>query len=103
MEIESCSEEQRPLRTYRAALVPQEVRVFVAKVAPALKEEGVSYKRQREIYSEAGYEISRPSFSCYLASMHDSEAPLSTDKQAGRPKALTERDYDLCGMAVDPK
>jgi hypothetical protein len=92
MEIESGSEEQHPLRTYRAALVPPEVRVFVAKVAPALKEEGVSYKRQREIYSEAGYEISRPSFSRYLASMHDSEAPLSTDKHAGRPRALTERE-----------
>ncbi len=92
MEIESGSEEQHPLRSYQATLVPQEVPVFVAKVAPALKEEGVSYKRQREIYSEAGYEISRPSFSRYLASVHDGEAPLSADKHAGRPRALTERD-----------
>jgi transposase len=92
MEIDSGSEEQHLLRTYRATLVPPEVRVFVAKVAPALKEQGVSYKRQREIYSEAGYEISRPSFSRYLASMHDSEAPLSTDKHVGRPRALTERE-----------
>ncbi len=92
MEIDSGFEEKHPWRTYRAALVPPEVRVFVAKVAPALKEEGVSYKRQREIYSEAGYEISRPSFSRYLAYMHDSEAPLSTDKHVGRPRALTERE-----------
>ena len=79
MEIELGTEEQPPLRTYRATLVPPEVRVFVAKVAPALKEEGVSYKRQREIYLEAGYKISRPSFNRYLASVHDGEAPLSTD------------------------
>jgi hypothetical protein len=92
MEIESGSEELQPLRKYRATLVPPEVRVFVAKVAPALKEEEVSYKRQREIYSEAGYEISRPSFDRYLASMHGGEAPLSTDKHSGRSRALTERE-----------
>ena len=84
--------EHHLLRRNRATLVPPEVRVFVAKVAPALKEEGVSYKRQREIYLEAGYKISRPSFNRYLASMHDGEAPLSTDKHAGRPRALTERE-----------
>jgi transposase len=92
MEIKSGLEELQPLRKYRATLVPPEVRVFVAKVAPALKEEGVSYKRQREIYSEAGYEISGASFRRHRASMHDGEAPLSADKQAGRPRALTERE-----------
>ncbi len=44
MEIESGSEEQQPLRKYRATLVLPEVCMFVATVVPALKEEGVSYK-----------------------------------------------------------
>jgi hypothetical protein len=43
---------------YVAASVPSQVRICMAKVADAFLAEGVSYKRQREIYLDPGYEIS---------------------------------------------
>jgi hypothetical protein len=92
MENGGSSEDERPLRTYMATAVPAAVRTAVARVAPAFKAEGVSYKRQREIYSEAGYEISATTFRRHLASVHGGEAPLSTNKRAGRPRALTDRE-----------
>ena len=83
MKRELSSEVQGWRRIYKATSVHPEARMLIARVADAYAAEGVSYKRQREIYSEAGYEISRPSFNRYLASMHDGETPLSTDKHAG--------------------
>jgi transposase len=74
-----------------AAAVPPEVRTCVAKVADLFEAEGVSYKRQREIYSEAGYDISEPTFRRLRARVHEGLPPLSADKSSGRPKALTDR------------
>ena len=87
---------------YLAAAVPPEVRVYMARVADALLEEGVSYKRQREISSEAGYEISERSFRRLRACMHEGVDPLSGDKSSGRPKALTDRHVLVfIGWALD--
>jgi transposase len=83
------SERKHSRGTYLAAAVPAEVRKCMAKVADALLEEGVSYKRQREIYSEAGYEISEPTFRRLRACVHEGLDPLSGAKSSGRPKALT--------------
>jgi transposase len=63
----------------------------MAKVADGLLAEGVSYKRQREIYSEVGYEISERSFRRLRACVHDGVDPLSGDKSSGRPKVLTDQ------------
>jgi transposase len=77
--------------TYMAAVVPPEVRVYMAKVADAYLAEGVSYKRQREISCEAGYEISEPTFRRLRALKHEGASPLSDSKSSGRPRALTDR------------
>jgi len=74
-----------------AASVPAEVRIYMARVADAYYAEGVSYKRQREISAEAGYEISEPTFRRLRACVHEGVDPLSGDKSSGRPKALTDR------------
>ena len=63
----------------------------MAKVADLFEAEGVSYKRQREIYSEAGYDISEPTFRRLRARVHEGLPPLSADKSSGRPKALMDR------------
>jgi transposase len=76
---------------YLAAAVSPEVRVYMAKVADAYAAEGVSYKRQREISSEAGYEISEPTFRRLRARKHEGASPLSDAKSTGRPRALTDR------------
>jgi transposase len=65
--------------------------MYMARVAAAYMAEGVSYKRQREISNEAGYEISEPTFRRLRARVHEGESPLSTDKSSGRPKALTDQ------------
>ena len=74
------------LGQYVAASVPSHVRICMAKVADAFLAEGLSYKRQREIYSEAGYEISERSFRRLRACVHEGVDPLSGDKSTGRPK-----------------
>jgi transposase len=74
-----------------AAAVPSQVRIYMAKVADALLGEGVSYKRQREISCEAGYEISEPTFRRLRACVHEGVDPLSGAKSSGRPKALTDQ------------
>jgi hypothetical protein len=89
MEHESSSEEESSLRRYKAASVHPEVRTYIARVAPALKAAGLSYKRQREISCEAGYDISEASFRRHRACIDEGRAPLSTTKSTGRPKALT--------------
>jgi transposase len=76
---------------YLAAAVSPEVRVYMAKVADTYAAEGVSYKRQREISSEAGYEISEPTFRRLRARKHEGASPLSDAKSTGRPRALTDR------------
>jgi transposase len=78
-------------RRYLAASVPQEVRTCIARAADAFLAEGVSLKRQREIWCEAGYEISEPTFRRQRARVHEGHDPLSNDKSSGRPKALTDR------------
>jgi hypothetical protein len=45
MEHEFSSEEESSLRRYKAASVHPEVRTYIARVAPALKAAGLSYKR----------------------------------------------------------
>ena len=70
-----------------AAAVPAEVRIYMAKVAEAYEAEGVSYKRQREIYSEAGYEISEPTFRRLRACMHEG----STHCLEPRARAVRKR------------
>ncbi len=62
MEHESSSEKELSLRRYNAASVPTEARILIARVADAYMAEGISYKRQREISCEAGYEVSEASF-----------------------------------------
>jgi hypothetical protein len=89
MEHESSSEEEPSLRRYKAASVHPEVRTYIARVVPALKAAGLSYKRQREILCEAGYDISEASFRRHRACIDEGWAPLSTTKSSGRPKALT--------------
>jgi hypothetical protein len=89
MEHESSSEEELSLRRYKAASVPIEARILMARVAPALKAAGLSYKRQREIYAEAGYEVSERSFRRHRACIDEGHAPLSAEKSSGRSKALT--------------
>jgi transposase len=74
-----------------AATVPPEVRTSIARAADAFLAEGVSYKRQREIWCEVGYEISEPSFRRLRARVHEGHDPLSHNKSSGRPKALTDR------------
>jgi hypothetical protein len=78
-------------RRYLAASVPQEVRTCIARAADAFLAEGVSLKRQREIWCGAGYEISEPTFRRQRARVHEGHDPLSNDKSSGRPKALTDR------------
>jgi transposase len=78
-------------RRYLAAAVPSEVRTSIARVADAYLAEGVSFKRQREIWCEAGYEISEPTFRRLRARVHEGHDPLSSDKRSGRPEALTDR------------
>jgi transposase len=91
MEHKSSSEEEPSLRRYKAASVPTEARILIARVADAYMAEGVSYKRQREIYAEAGYEVSERSFRRHRACVDEGHAPLSAEKSSGRPKALTEQ------------
>ncbi len=76
---------------YVAASVPPQVRTYIAQVADSYLAEGVSYKRQREISREAGYEISEPTFRRLRACVHEGVDPLSGAKSPGRPKALTDR------------
>jgi transposase len=76
---------------YKAAEVHPETRMLVARMAPLLKTEGLSYKRQREIYSEAGYDVSERTLRRHRADEHEGHAALSTSKSSGRPKALTDR------------
>jgi transposase len=45
----------------------------------------------RNSVSEAGYEISEPTFRRHRGSEDEGQAALSTDKSSGRPKALTDR------------
>jgi transposase len=78
-------------RRYLAAAVPPEVRTGIARVADAYLAEGVSFKRQREIWCEAGYEISEPTFRRLRARVHEGHDPLSSAKRSGRPEALTDR------------
>ncbi len=59
-------------------------------MANAYMAEGVSYKRQREIYAEAGYEVSERTFRRHRANEDEGQAVLSADKSSGRPKALTD-------------
>ena len=85
------SERKHSHGTYLAAAVPAEVRMYMAKVAEAYEAEGVSYKRQREIYFEAGYETSERSFRRLRACVHEGLDLLSGAKSSGRPKALTDQ------------
>ena len=65
--------------------------MLIARVADAYMAEGVSYKRQREIYAEAGYEVSERTFRRHRATEDEGHAALSSDKSSGRPKALTDQ------------
>jgi hypothetical protein len=62
MEHEFSSEEEPSLRRYKAASVHPEVRTYIARVVPALKAAGLSYKRQREIYAKADMKFQRGAF-----------------------------------------
>ena len=102
MEHESSSEEESSLRRYKAASVHPEVRTYIARVAPALKAAGLSYKRQREISCEAGYDISEATFRRLRACIDEGWAPLSTTKSSGRPKALTAQQFMIfIGWVLD--
>ena len=65
--------------------------MLIARVADAYAAEGVSYKRQREIYAEAGYEVSERTLRRHRASEDEGQSALSSDKSSGRPKALTDQ------------
>ncbi len=96
------SERNHPRRRYVAASVPQEVRTCIARAADAFLAEGVSLKRQREIWCEVGYEISEPTFRRLRARVHEGVDPLSHSKRSGRPEALTDRQIMvLVGWVLD--
>jgi transposase len=65
--------------------------MLIARVADAYAAEGVSYKRQREIYAEAGYEVSERTLRRHRACEDEGQPALSSDKGSGRPKALTDQ------------
>ena len=69
--------------------------MLIARVADAYAPEGVSYKRQREIYAEAGYEVSERTFRRHRASEDEGQPALSADKSSGQPKALTDRQIKI--------
>lgn len=76
---------------YSGAQVPDDVKRFMALVAPGLKCHGVSFDVFRTLASEAGYEVSERTLREHRAAAATGRLPLSTDKHAGRPCALTER------------
>jgi hypothetical protein len=76
---------------YLAAVVPAEIQIYMPKVAEAYEAEGASYKRQRAISCEAGFEISERSFRRLRACVHEGLDPLSGAKSLGKPKALTDQ------------
>ncbi len=83
------SEEEGSPREYAAAVVPAEVRKYMAEVAELYAKEGISYKRQLEIAKERGYVVSEPTFRRQRHKVKEGESPLSDKKNAGRPKALS--------------
>ena len=85
------SERERSRVRYKAASVHPEARILAARMTPLLKAEGLSYKRQREIYAEAGYDVSDRTLRHHRAAEHEGQPALSTDKRSGRPEALTDR------------
>jgi transposase len=85
------SEHEHSRVRYKAASVHPEARMLVARMAPLLKAEGLSYKRQREIYAEAGYDVSERTLRRHRAAEHEGQPALLTDKSSGRPEALTDR------------
>ena len=89
--MHSWSEDEDDGPRYTTATVPPDVRVFFARVAPALKEAGVSYKRQLEIANNAGYPIKDRSFRRHRHKVELGEAPLSVDKKSGRHVSLLGR------------
>jgi transposase len=91
MKRSSSSEGEEAPGTYLAAMVSPDVREYMARVADALLKEGVSYKRQREIASEAGYCVSESTFRRHRAAVSEGRDPLSADKRAGRPRYLSAR------------
>ena len=87
---------------YKAASVHPEARMLIARVAPLLKAEGLSYKRQREIYAEAGHGVSERSFCRHRACEDEGHAALSSKKNSGRPKVLMDGRlwFSLVGFCI---
>jgi transposase len=92
MDRVSISEEEGRQAVYAGTLVHPEVRTYMAAVAPALKEAGVSYKRQKNIARDAGYDVAESTFRRHRKRICAGEAPLSADKRSGRPRALSEQE-----------
>jgi transposase len=76
---------------YKATTMHVEVRNYIGRVAKSLKEEGVSYKQQREIADNAGYHMSDRIFKRYCRIGSGQRSPLSANKPTGRPPALDDR------------
>lgn len=83
--------EKRSVVHYSGAQVPDDVKRFMALVAPGLKRHGVSFDEFRTLASEAGYEVSERTLREHRATAAAGRLPLSMDKHAGRPCALTDR------------
>jgi hypothetical protein len=76
---------------YAGAQVSDDVKRFMALVAPGLKRHGVSFDVFRTLASEVGYEVSERTLREHRAAAAAGRLPLSTDKHAGRPRSLTDR------------
>ena len=73
---------------YAGAQVSDDVKRFMALVAPGLKRHGVSFDMFRTLASEVGYEVSERTLREHRAAAAAGRLPLSTDKHAGRPRSL---------------
>jgi hypothetical protein len=85
----SAIEEEEAPRHYLATDVPQDVRNFIGVLMPELRKEGVSYTRQKKIFSSLGYELSNRTLKRYRHKVGAGHTPLSTVKSSGRVRALT--------------
>jgi hypothetical protein len=83
MKRSAISEEEEVPRHYLATDVPQDVRNFIGVLMPELRKEGVSYARQKKIFSSLGYELSNRTLKRYRHKVGAGHTPLSTVKSCG--------------------
>jgi len=87
-------------KKYASTGTPQDIKEYRATLALELEDMGVSLATFLKANNKTNYQVSQATLYRHVAALRQGDAPLSVEKKSGRPKKLSNENWDIVAGAI---